>query len=334
MKKAIVFLILILLISTFVSGRVIATFPELLNPDRMEMDENHIYITEGIAINIYSFKSFELIKKFGKKGEGPREFARYIGISLNSNKIYVNSQRKLSIYSVDGEFIKETKTNSSLTGGFIPLGKYFIGRGMEIGKEGNTSILINLYDSELKKQRNIIKKLNDNSFAKGVIKFFDSTLNYNVIGNKLYVVNGTDFKIDVYDSDAKKILSIQRDYKKIRFKEKDKKKFIDDLYNNPQTKSFADEIKKRAKFPEYYPAILNLYASGGLIYVMTYNWEGDNIEFLVFNTNGKFVKKVFIPFVMKSAFRAFPWSIKNKKLYQLIENDDEEWELIEVKINI
>ena len=125
MKKAIVFLILILLISTFVSGRVIATFPELLNPDRMEMDENHIYITEGIAINIYSFKSFELIKKFGKKGEGPREFARYIGISLNSNKIYINSQGKLSIYSVDGEFIKETKTNSSLTGGFIPLGKYF-----------------------------------------------------------------------------------------------------------------------------------------------------------------------------------------------------------------
>ncbi|MCK5220128.1 MAG: 6-bladed beta-propeller, partial [Candidatus Aminicenantes bacterium] len=210
MRKSIVTVALIFLISTFVSGRVIATFPELLNPDRMEMDENRIYITEGIAINIYSFKDFRLIRKFGKKGEGPREFARYIGISLNNNRIYVNSQGKLSIYSVDGEFIKEMKTHSSLTGGFIPIGKFFIGRGMEIGKESNTSILINLYDSELKKQRNIIKKLNDNSFAKGVIKFFDSTLNYNVIGNKLYVVNGTDFKIDVYDSDAKKILSIQR----------------------------------------------------------------------------------------------------------------------------
>ncbi|MCP4216767.1 MAG: hypothetical protein GY765_19105 [bacterium] len=39
------------------------------------------------------------------------------------------------------------------------------------------------------------------------------------------------------------------------------------------------------------------------------------------------MNKPFLRFAMESGIRGFPASICNDKFYQIIENDDEEWEL-------
>jgi hypothetical protein len=48
--------------------------PDLLDPAAIHVDGNRMYITEHATIYIYSTKDYHLIKKFGRRGEGPKEF--------------------------------------------------------------------------------------------------------------------------------------------------------------------------------------------------------------------------------------------------------------------
>jgi hypothetical protein len=42
---------------------------------------------------------------------------------------------------------------------------------------------------------------------------------------------------------------------------------------------------------------------------------------------GKLVKKIFLPVSFMNVLDIYPYTVAGRKLYQLIENEDEEWEL-------
>jgi hypothetical protein len=73
MRKFLLFFMVLLLI-TAAHGKKIAQLVELSRPQLMEVENDKLFVTEGVNIYIYSLKNFSLIKKFGKDGEGPREF--------------------------------------------------------------------------------------------------------------------------------------------------------------------------------------------------------------------------------------------------------------------
>jgi hypothetical protein len=51
-------------------------------------------------------------------------------------------------------------------------------------------------------------------------------------------------------------------------------------------------------------------------------------EFFIYNFNGQFLKRLFLPAAYLDGLRPCPTYIKDNKLYQLIENEEEEeWEL-------
>ena len=114
-----------------------AAFDELKKPDAIEVDGEQIYITEGTTIFIYSAKDFALQKKFGKKGEGPREFlpsrsirAGMLLLAVRPGEILVNSLRKLSLFTREGVFKKEIKMTTPGFGMFTPIGKQYVGYGL------------------------------------------------------------------------------------------------------------------------------------------------------------------------------------------------------------
>jgi hypothetical protein len=75
MRKLFLFLSLFTVLMTIhLIPEVIATFRDIQYPHRFYLEGDRIYINEGTTISIYSFKNFQLIKKFGRKGEGPKEF--------------------------------------------------------------------------------------------------------------------------------------------------------------------------------------------------------------------------------------------------------------------
>ena len=70
--------ILLVLLLVFLTVSVFAqkhtALAELVNPDSIAVDQNQVYITEGTSIYIYDLENFKMKAKFGKRGEGPKEF--------------------------------------------------------------------------------------------------------------------------------------------------------------------------------------------------------------------------------------------------------------------
>ena len=62
------------MVNTVCFAEKAAVLPELSDPASFHIDGERIYIVERTTIHIYSSKDYTLIKKFGKRGEGPGEF--------------------------------------------------------------------------------------------------------------------------------------------------------------------------------------------------------------------------------------------------------------------
>ena len=48
-----------------------ATLPEVMKPQYMLVEDNRLYISEQSSIAMYSMENFKLVKRIGRKGEGP-----------------------------------------------------------------------------------------------------------------------------------------------------------------------------------------------------------------------------------------------------------------------
>jgi hypothetical protein len=328
MKKAVnILMVLIILSCGLMQAKKVATFSDLLKPSRMVIENDKIYITEETTVHIYSSQDYRFVKKFGKAGEGPQEFLRFALVTPHLDHLIINSMGKISIYTPEGEFIKEIKATGGINFNYQPLGKNFV--GVSISLEDNTRYeSINLYGPDLKKIKTILKRESDTQPTKNVIKILNSTLQHLTFNNKLYIVSGKEFVINVYDQDIKELMVIRRDYQRVKFGKEDEQKIFKELESNPRTKQYMEVLKRMAVFPDTYPAIVALFERDDFIYVMTYRREGDTYEFFIFDGNGNFLKKVFIPFVFQTAMQPYPFSIKDGMLFQLIENEEtEEWEL-------
>ena len=81
--------------------------------------------------NIYSLEDLKLKKKFGKDGEGPKEFKRRANITLTSKYLLVNSIARVTFFTKEGEYIKEVNTKTVNLGPFLPIGDNYVNTGMD-----------------------------------------------------------------------------------------------------------------------------------------------------------------------------------------------------------
>ena len=324
MKKVILMASLIVLAS-FSFGEVAATFPEVLKATQLVVGDAQIYVIEDTTIYIYALDDFKFKKKFGKAGEGPQEFLRFVVVTPQGDHLLINSVGKISYYTKDGIYKKELKTSAGIGSNlFYPLKEGFIGSGRSI--DDNISYAtINFYDSKLNKGKELYR-MKTAGQQSGKIELLKRTFAYQTHDNKIYIVGKEGFLIDVMDHTGKNLFSInQKEYKRRKFSSEDEK-----TIKNFMKKQFSQQyelIKDRLAFPDYFPEILSFFIADNKIYVATWKWENKRIEFFIFDLKGKLEKNIFIPFAFQDALRPYPAAIKNGKLYQLIENDEEEWEL-------
>jgi hypothetical protein len=140
---------------------------------------------------------------------------------------------------------------------------------------------------------------------------------------------GDDQKIYAFDENGKQIYSITPEYEKVKFTGEWEKKYINFLKTDPRYKYVYQQDKNRIKFPGYFPPIRDLLAADKRIYVITFYSKEDKKECYIYDSaEGKFIKKAFIPLAEKNVQELYPYTIKNGKVYQLMENlDEEKWEL-------
>lgn len=315
-----------MLIVSFAFAGKVKTLPGLSNPDGIYTSGNRLAITEGAKVYLYSLPDLKHIKTFGKRGEGPREFKGSIdGIDMQTGEMVVSSRGKVSFYSKDGEYKKETKAASGYSSRYTPLGKGFVGNGFAFDKK----ILyqtINLYDSALAKVKEIYRKKSDIQRGKG-ITFFSTAYDFQTCDNKVFIAGFEDFTVAVADHEGNKLKPIEKDYRRLKFSDGHKRQVYEFLKSNPETKSRFESIKKQLIFPSYLPAIRYIYADNRMIFIRTYRISGGKTEFYVLDLSGKIVKKVFLPIIDENIVETYPLSIMGGNVYQLVENEAEEWDL-------
>lgn len=323
--KTIFFLIALLLFMSDVYARKIVLLPDIYEPSSIVVDNSQIYIVEGTTIYIYSSEDFTLKKKFGMKGEGPQEFKDDIrSIEVKPDYILVNSLNKVSFFTRDGDFLEE-KINPTVLGGslFKPIGNKFVGYSIE--RENKTFYVVySIFDSKLKKTKELYKM--KWMVQPGQKRKLFETFWYGTYNKKIFIAREERFIIDMFNSKGEKIFSINQKYKKFKFTDFHKRKFLD-FWKSTYPETYETR-KRRTEFPKYFPAVKTCLLADKKIYVQTYKKKDEKAEFFIFNIDGELINKIMIPLAKKNPREDYPYTIKNGKLYQLVYDlDNYMWEL-------
>lgn len=334
-------IVLLLSISVYAKGTKVVPLPELSSAGDIAVDQNQLYVAADCTVYIFSLPDFKIKKTFGREGEGPQEFKRFAVVTAAPEYEYliINSLGKVSHFTKDGNFIKEIKAKNTAKV-FQPLGKNYVGYLVVGRDDGGRDIEPGLYDEELNKLKGICRK--DSLYAKGrKFKIFYEPQLPVVYKDKIFVVPGQDFTIDVYDGSGKKLYHVQQVYKKIKVTDEHKKSVLDYYKNDARMRRYYDALKERAQFPEYFPAIRTLIIDDNKIYVHTYREQEGKSSWVVLDLKGKILGKMLVPFFEKNPEKSFenqyPFTVNKGKFYQVADNEDtEEWELhiTEIKIDI
>ncbi|MCP4214629.1 MAG: hypothetical protein GY765_08225 [bacterium] len=333
MKKIICMAFAVIWVSVCMTAKVI-NLPDLNRPGTILIDKNQVFINDGPVIYIYSLADFSLQKKFGKKGEGPREFKIYpainnggVGIALTPDDIIATSIRRISVFSRKGDF-KKVRALKWFIGKVLPLGERFVGDSVA-QENGVEYVTLNIYGPDMEKEKEIYRRDSWNERKKLELISYTSFPIVYVNDGKIFVNGETGSSaIYVFNNLGKKIDTFTHDYEKREITSADREKYMKFFQNSPVYKEFIRQRKNIIEFPEYYPGIRHYQVADQKIYVATYKEKKGNTEFYLFDIKGKFLGKIMLPLSEASPIRLHPYTIHKNKLYQLIENpDSEDWEL-------
>lgn len=325
MRVLIILICLSFALSLF--GEKITTFSRLSKPEFIKVGENLLCINEGAVVFLYDLNDFKLIKKIGRKGEGPGEFKPIVkGLEINilKEKIMIESQDKLSFYSLKGDLIKEMRLLPKYNELKL-LGDRYFATSEKITNKVEHNV-VKILDADFNEIKTFYQDEAGHHQEKQATNYA-STWDFDVSENKFFIVGSSGFKIDVFNKNGDSLYTISPQYKRVKFPQE----FIDAWFERIKRRRgmyFYNYAKKKVRWPEFFPAIRDLVVDNGHVYVITYRRQQEKNEFFIYDLEGKLLKKTFLPLKYYDGVALFPYSLKNNYLYQLIDNEEEEvWEL-------
>ena len=108
--------------------------PDLINPTGIHVDGGRIFITEESSVAIYSADDLRLLKKFGRRGEGPGEFKYPPYLIPQASHLLILNFDRIFNYSLEGELLEERKIPLNYNYWIFPLlpvGEKYIGFPIE-----------------------------------------------------------------------------------------------------------------------------------------------------------------------------------------------------------
>ncbi|NIM12463.1 MAG: 6-bladed beta-propeller [Candidatus Aminicenantes bacterium] len=317
----------------------LSVLPELRRPHSLVIAGGELYVVDGVEVYIYSLSDYQLLRKFGKKGEGPGEFlpSREIPIQLQFFKdfLVLNSTTKIAYFTKQGKLVKEKNIPFTFTQ-ILPFGNnYGVVKFTATQNHAQTYSVI-LYDANFRE----IKKLYSStrprpSQAERGIKI-PKLIYIGSTGNKLFVVDQKDDSyIRVFDLSGKPLKPIKTNLPRLKVDESIKKEFLEWFQTSKFYKIFGvrvEELKRVLHFPEYLPAIRIFRLKGGIFYIQTYKTKDNNqSEFIFLDINGNQLNRIYLPSGEMRKVQIgthMPYSFVRGRYYYLVENvDSEEWEL-------
>lgn len=329
--KKLIFIFLVFTIGTTAIPGKIVPMPGLVNPNTLTIDGDHIYITDPDLTAVYIFASsdFKLICKFGQAGDGPGEFRSESELKLfpSTDSLVINSVSKVSLFSEEGKFIREFRTP---TPGLVfqPLGKVFAVSGKEM--ENREEVLTySLYNEKFEKGKDVFKIKNPfqaTKLLRGFNPLSPERIKCICTKDKIFI-NEFNGLIHVFDADGKMLFDIRHPYTELKVSETLKEQVYDYYKNYPGLKAMFESLKPLMNFPETFPPVRDFCFADDKVYVLPFAKENGMHTFYIFDLTGKFTGKVQANLQEVNIMKLYPYAIANNQLYQLVPDEDEEFQL-------
>lgn len=301
---------------------------ESMKPLFVAVNDTYCFIGERFAVFQYSLKDFKLIKKFGGKGQGPGEFPVILDMHTTPRYLIISSLSRVYIYSKNGEFISEKKTKAWSTR-FDMADEQFL--GMDSIEENQIGYYtVNLLNGDLgnKKELYRYKKILQVS---GSINPLAPDPYFGFIEKKI-LISTEDDRILLFNIKGVKVGDIKLNLERQPIPSEFKKSYLDSYKKNPRKRMFYQMIKDRIAMPEYFPGIKFIRVGGNRIYIITFQQKEKKSLCLVLKSNGKELKRTWIPLPPVDSF-SHPFTFYKGTYYHL--RDDmasEKWVMIKEQI--
>lgn len=331
MKKTyLLAIILFLSCGALIFAKKIADLPHPTTAARPLVAHERLYFKERTTFYIYSMKDFSLEKKYGKEGEGPREFKRALyWTGIRGDTFVIQSVQRLSYFTKEGNYIKQINIRPRAPF-FIPMGERFVSLG-HASENGILYYSFKLYDANQERLKEVLRYKNHYQRNKSFNAILDlgDWPKYVIYDRKIFIVNQEkDSILEVFDYDGSKINTIGADLERITLTSKRAKKYDHYFKNLPGLKSYYEEHKRFIKYPRYFPKVRNFHIDNDKVYVLTYKREGPLAQFVIFDMSGKRLEEKMLPLKYRDELFLHQYTIADGKVYQLVENEETEtWEL-------
>jgi hypothetical protein len=330
--KIVYWVLFLILLSGLSFAEKAASFPELTNPYEFHINNDRIYICDNLIIYVYSLKDYRLIKKFGKKGEGPGEFmvvglGNGLMLGFQPDHLLVNSYGKLVYFTRDGNYVKESKIKN-IAKYLYPVSDCFV--GLKYKRVDRTLYhQINLYDSAFDFVRTIYQHEHGIQFWKK-LKFNPLTIappQCSIYDNKIFIIDGQHEAVHVFKKTGEKLFSVTVEGELRKFTGEDKNKVL----NGSFWRKLSRGKKSVFDFPRYYPPVRWFYIDPvrEILYLSAYKNEDEKTKFTLFDLTGRMVKKILLS---SEDYNTYLTVFFKGTYSRLVDNEEEGWELHVIEI--
>jgi hypothetical protein len=333
MKKPILGLIILAISISLLSqpGRVLT---ELINPSMIDTDGERLFILDGVTVYAYSLKDFQLLNKFGKRGEGPGELMTQPDLPLNmivhNGQVMLNSFRKLAYFDKDGHYIKEKKI-PYLVSQIIPIGDKLAVSKFNRRSDGSSTLSVILTDESFNLLKTVYSNELLNDQGRGKIAWPLLNIFIQVWKDRLLVFDQQlGFQINIYDKEGNKSTEIKKPYERIEITETYRQKTLEWLKLQPAIRNAPEEIKSMIYFLKHLPVFNHCLVRDDNIYIQTSRIKKEKAEFFVLDFSGQVLKQAYLTNAKPESIRLSPashYTFYHNRYYYLRENEDEEWEI-------
>lgn len=323
MRKQLLVIIVFLVIPITSYGKNIGILKEVyFKTPLLRVDDSQFYIVDQNLKKgfIFDRNTFKKVSEFGGPGQGPGEFSSISRFTVNDKYIYVTNFPKLSIFSKQGQLIKEIKLKTYISA-IEPIGENFIGYFYpgRTKREDPVKIQFSLFDPGLNRKKDLlyteIEKYADFIGGKKIIYWIRDCAESFVYKDRIYIgTTEKGFYFSVFDQNGNRLYDIKRDYKKRYISEKVKKTALEKM-----RKGWGEEKWRQVKviIRDCYPAYKAFFVSDDKIYV--FGFPLVNYEIYILDLEGNLLKKKSIPYNGLYSISSRYGCMHNGKMYKLLE---------------
>lgn len=317
----------------------IFALPELDRPRQIVVDRGRVYFVDSRDIVVYDLAAGFFLKRIGKLGQGPGEFAMGpTRLSVSGDRLVVQGSFRFQFFDLKGAYIGgKTEPDPMAFYPVLPVGRNFVAFPMLRNDDGSLAPPSGrIYDSQLKLKRTFFGELPALPPAPpppGVAEppgRKDRLLvrdygDYTVYGDRIYVADSRrGFSISVFDENG----ILLREIKPAVDRVKVPKGFVQEVVKKWKTSKDwkTDYSHLNPVVPEYFPALLDFKVRAGRIYILTPAKKDDLYEIIVVDLEGKILGREFRfplrPNFEMPFFNGLKYDIAGNELVWFDYNDD------------